>query len=345
MTDSSTIVGIDPDLVSRWIRGLGISASGRLTFERIGLGQSNLTYLVCDEAGHRWVLRRPPLGALLASAHDVQREARILDALTDTEVPTPRVLGVTDDPAIGESPLVLLEFVDGLVLDRTAVAESVAPERRRDIGLSMASTLATVHTVDLESVGLVDLASHKPYAGRQLKRWSGQWEKSKTRESPALDALTRRLVAAQPEQQELTLVHGDFHIRNVIAEPDSGAVAAVLDWELCTLGDPLADMGSLLAYWVEAGEDNLPGFGITALEGFPGRDELAEVYLTRSGRDPAALRYWHTLGLWKIAVIAEGVLRRALDEPQNKAASGTPSTEIIDTLVARAHGIADEAGI
>lgn len=341
---SSGVVGINPTEVAEWIKQLGITFTAPLTFERIGLGQSNLTYLVCDAQARKWVLRRPPLGDLLASAHDVAREARILSALEDTPVPTPRVYGLSRDAA--GVPLLLMEFVDGLVVDRMPIAESLTPQRRREIGLSMPTTLAKIHAVDLEKAGLDDLASHKPYAQRQLKRWAGQWEQSKTRELPDLDDLTRRLIAAAPQQQELTLVHGDFHLRNVITSHTTGEVIGVLDWELSTLGDPLADMGSLLAYWPQPGEEDIAGgFAATALEGFPDRAEMARVYLAQTGRDAATLKYWHALGLWKIAVIAEGVMRRAMDVPQNKAAAGTPTLRWIDALVCKAREVAEDAGI
>jgi aminoglycoside phosphotransferase (APT) family kinase protein len=341
---SSGVVGIDPTEVAEWIEQLGITFSAPLSFERIGLGQSNLTYLVCDAQERKWVLRRPPLGDLLASAHDVAREARILSALDDTAVPTPRVYGLSRDAA--GVPLLLMEFVDGLVVDRMPIAESLTPQRRRQIGLSMPATLAKIHAVDLERAGLDDLASHKPYAQRQLKRWAAQWEQSKTRDLPALDDLTRRLIAAAPQRQELTLVHGDFHLRNVITSHTTGEVTGVLDWELSTLGDPLADMGSLLAYWPQPGEEDIAGgFAATALEGFPDRAEMARVYLAQTGRDAATLKYWHALGLWKIAVIAEGVMRRAMDVPENKAAAGTPTLRWIDALVCKAREVAEDAGI
>ncbi|MEU9115185.1 phosphotransferase family protein [Streptomyces sp. NPDC048483] len=343
---NTDIVGVDAAAVSRWFETLGVDFAGPLVFDRIGLGQSNLTYLVRDRGDRRWVLRRPPLGHLLASAHDVAREARILTALEGTAVPIPRVLGLTDDPAVTDVPLLLMEFVDGQVVDTMSVAQSLTPERRRAIGMSLPRTLAKIHAVDLKATGLTGLASHKPYAQRQLKRWSGQWEKSKTRELPALDDLTRRLVAAVPEQRELTLVHGDFHLRNVITSYDSGEVTAALDWELSTLGDPLADMGSLLAYWPEPGEEETGGdFAASVLEGFPDRAELAQVYLAETGRDPAALKFWHALGLWKVAVIGEGVMRRAIDEPKNKSATGAPTVERVDALVDTACRIAGEAGI
>ncbi|WP_432193112.1 phosphotransferase family protein [Streptomyces sp. bgisy027] len=342
---SADIGGIDAGAVSRWFDTLGVDFDGPLTFERIGLGQSNLTYLVRDRAGRRRVLRRPPLGRLLASAHDVAREARILTALEGTAVPTPRVLGLTEDPAVTDVPLLLMEFVDGQVVDRMTIARSLTPERRRAIGMSLPRTLAKIHSVDLQETGLTGLSGHKPYAQRQLKRWSAQWERSRTRELPALDDLTRRLVAAAPEQHELTLVHGDFHLRNVITSYGTGEVTAVLDWELSTLGEPLADLGSLLAYWPAEGEKTSGDFAATALDGFPNREELVAAYSASSGRDLTALGYWHAMGLWKVAIIAEGVMRRAMDEPRNKAASGTPTAERIDALVAKGNEVADTAGI
>lgn len=340
MPDRSPIVGIDPAAVRRWFEELAIEFTGSLLFERIGLGQSNLTYLVQDAEDHRWVLRRPPLGQLLVSAHDVAREARIMAALEPTNVPVPQILGVARNPGIADVPLVLMEFIDGQVIDTMEVAESLAPQRRRQIGLSLPTTLAKIHAVDIAAVGLSDLASHNPYAHRQLKRWAGQWEQSKTRELPELDDLTRRLAAAAPEQHELSLVHGDFHLRNAIVSRGTGAVIGALDWELSTLGDPLADMGTVLAYWPEPGED-MGDFAASTLDGFPDRAELARIYLEQTGRDPHALKYWHALGLWKIAIIAEGVMRRAMETRQNKAASGTPTVKWINALVDAAREVAD----
>lgn len=345
MTEVQQVVGLDPDAVGRWLTKLGIQFEAPLAFRRIGLGQSNLTYRVTDAAEHAWVLRRPPLGHLLASAHDVLREARIIAALENTDVPVPRILGTTMDSEFSEVPLVLMEFVDGLVIDTMAVANALTPQQRRRIALDLPRTLAKIHAVDLAEVGLDDLASHKPYAQRQLKRWAGQWEMSKTRELPELDDLTRRLAAAAPEQHEISLVHGDFHLRNLITSPESGEVVATLDWELSTLGDPLADMGSLLTYWSEPGETTSGDFAPSTLEGFPDRAEMTRLYVDATGRDPAALQYWHVLGLWKLAIIAEGVMRRAMDEPQNKAAAGTPTVARINAVVDKATEIADAAAI
>jgi aminoglycoside phosphotransferase (APT) family kinase protein len=345
VTEVREIVGIDPAAVTQWLDSLDLEFVRPLSFQRIGLGQSNLTYLVRDDDGRRWVLRRPPLGQLLASAHDVAREARIMAALEHTGVSVPRIFGVTQDPEISKVPLVLMAYIDGQVVDTMQIAESLAPQRRRQIGMSLPTTLAKIHAVDINAVGLSDLASHQPYAGRQIKRWAGQWKRSKTRELPELDDLTGRLVVAAPEQRALSLVHGDFHLRNVIVSHRSGEVIGVLDWELSTLGDPLADMGSMLAYWPETGEDIGGDFAPSTLDGFPDRAELTRIYLDQTGRDPHALTYWHALGLWKIAIIAEGVMRRAMDTPPNKAAAGTPTVELIDALVHKAREIAAAANI
>jgi aminoglycoside phosphotransferase (APT) family kinase protein len=341
VTDS-VATGIDLAAIVPWMRSLGLELVEPLRLERIGLGQSNLTFLISDHTEGRWVLRCRPGGSLLASAHDIGREARILSALEQTDVPTPRVFGVTGEP---DAPLVLLEYVEGVVVDRMPVARALAPDLRRRIGLSMVSTLAKIHAVDLAATGLIDLASHKPYAQRQIRRWSGQWEASKTRELPALDQLTARLSAAAPQQHELVLVHGDFHLRNVIVAPEDGSVRAALDWELSTLGDPLADLGTMLAYWPSSGEATAGGFDASTLPGFPERSELASAYVAQTGRDASALGFWHALGLWKVAIIAEGVLRRTMDAPQNRAAEGTPTVAQIDRLVERATAVAAAADL
>jgi aminoglycoside phosphotransferase (APT) family kinase protein len=341
---TGAVVGLDAVAVTAWLADT-VGMRGPVRFARIGQGQSNLTFLATDAHGRRLVLRRPPLGQLLASAHDVAREHRILRALGDTAVPAPRVIAFTDDPLITAVPLLAMAHVDGLVVDHVAVAEGLDPAVRGRLGHALARTLAAVHAADLEATGLIDLASHKPYAARQLKRWRRQWEDSHTRELPELIELADRLEAAMPEQRELTLVHGDFHLLNVIAAPDGAEIRAVLDWELCTLGDPLADLGGLLAYWPQAG-DHAAVFPAPKLPGFPSRAELAETYASASGRDVAgALAFWHALGLWKIAVIVEGVRRRALDDPRNAAIGGIPPQHAVDDLIAQARVVAFEAGL
>lgn len=273
------------------------------------------------------------------------REARILSALHDTDVPVPEIIGVVEDERVAPVPLVLMECVDGVALDNLATAEAMPMQARRAVGVSMMQTLAAIHAVDLEATGLTDLASHKPYAQRQLKRWSAQWEHSKTREIPAIDDLTRRLSANIPEQHEMSLVHGDFHIRNVMVDPGTGQVQAALDWELSTLGDPLGDIGSTLAYWPEPGEEFPGRFMVETVQGFPTPADIAAEYLRITGRDPQALDYWHALGLWKVAIIVEGVVRRVTDDPTNRAVDGAPSEALVDRFVGKAVAVADAAGL
>ena len=322
----ATVVGLDAAAVAAWLaEAAGLREP--VAFARIGQGQSNLTFLATDADGRRVVLRRPPLGELLASAHDVAREHRILSALAGTGVPIPPVVAFTDDPAVTDVPLLAMGFVDGWVVeDPRTVDEQVA--------LALPRALATIHAVDLEEIGLLDLASHKPYAARQLKRWRRQWEDSATRSLPVVGELADRLEAAMPQQRELTLVHGDFHVLNVILAPDGSAVRAILDWELCTLGDPLADLGGLMAY----ASPTLTGIAAPAV--------LADEYMKASGREvtAAALAFWHALGLWKIAVIVEGVRRRALDDPRNAPDGGVPAAHVVDDLIAQARLVAFEAG-
>jgi aminoglycoside phosphotransferase (APT) family kinase protein len=343
----SMVPGVDHAGLTSWLSTVLRDARPPLEFQRIGVGQSNLTYVVSDAAQRRWVLRRPPVGNLLHSAHDVLREARILAALAPTEVPVPRIFGVAQAGEVGDGPLVLMEFVDGLVIGDVAASRTLPALARHRASIALAETLGQIHAVNLDAANLADLASHSPYAQRQLKRWSGQWEQSKTRELPDLDLLTDRLRAAIPRPRELSLVHGDLHLRNIVVSATSGDVLAALDWELSTLGDPIADLGTTLAYWPEQDELILPEFRALLLAGYPRRADLIERYCVTTGRDvtDAELGFWHALALWKIAIIAEGILRRARQDPRNRAASGMPVPQTVNDLVVLAHEIAARAGI
>ena len=336
-------VELDLPSLARWIRDAGEPVTGSLRGTRVGQGQSNLTYRIDDEAGRTWIARRPPLGHLLASAHDVAREHRIIAALQSTGVPVPATIGVCEDPAVADVPVVIMEHVEGTVIDEEEAARKLGPEARRRLGLELARTLAKIHAVDIDAVGLGDLASRKPYAPRQLKRWSRQLEESRTQDRPDLDALTSVLTEHLPEPDEITLVHGDFHIRNVIIDSATGDIRAVLDWELATLGDPLADVGSSLAYWTQAGE--VPVGAPTAVDGFPTRAEISAEYLAVSGRSRRTLGFWHTLGLWKIAIIAEGVRRRVADNPANAAAHGVPTARDVQAIIDQGWAVARESGL
>ena len=339
----SDLITTEP--ISGWISSLNVGATPPMTFERVGAGQSNLTFLVTDATGKQWILRRPPLGKLLASAHDVAREYRILSGLQNTGVPVPRVHGLCDDPQVTDAPIVLMDYIDGRVVGSLESAGEIPAEIRGKLADSLTSALASIHAVDLQHAGLHDLASHASYAERQLRRWHRQWENSRTRDIPKVDELEARLRAHMPEQNEVSLVHGDFHLMNVIADPLHGSVLAVLDWELSTLGDPLADLGGLMAYWSQADDAIVSGFAGSTLPGFPTRSELVEDYARKTGRDVTSIGFWYVLGLWKTAIIAEGVMRRSRDEPRNTAVTGAIDKDVIDKRLQRASLEADAYGL
>ncbi|MBA3865765.1 MAG: phosphotransferase family protein [Solirubrobacterales bacterium] len=304
--------GIECAGVEAWFTEHAPEVTLPLRFERIAGGLSNLTYRVTDAAGGRWALRRPPLGKTLGSAHDMAREHRVLSALVPTEVPVPPLVGLCEDERVTGTPFYVMEFVEGPILRGLAEAEISFPreEDRRQIGMRVADTLAGIHAVDPVAVGLGELGRKQDYVARQLRRWHGQWEKSKTRELGAIDRVHERLSARIPEQGPATLVHGDYRLDNMILTP-SGEVAAVVDWELCTLGDPLADVGTLMAYWPERGEGAIAlGAPANLAPGFPTRDELTARYAEASGRDISELDFFLALGYWKLAIILEGVYAR-----------------------------------
>jgi aminoglycoside phosphotransferase (APT) family kinase protein len=303
--------GIDRGGVEGWFAEHVPGAEPPLSFERISGGHSNLTYGVADAAGRRWALRRPPLGKRLGSAHDMGREHRVVSALGPTEVPVAPVVGLCEDESVNGAPFYVMEFVDGPILRGLAEAEAFPDEAdRRAIGTRVADTLVAIHAVDPDAVGLGDLGRKEDYVARQLHRWHGQWEKSKTRELAAIDEVHDRLAAHIPEQGPATIVHGDYRLDNMILTP-AGEVAAVVDWELCTLGDPLADVGLLMVYWPDSGEDTIAlGQPANLAPGFPTHDELRARYAERSGRDLSDLDFFIALGYWKLAIILEGVYAR-----------------------------------
>jgi aminoglycoside phosphotransferase (APT) family kinase protein len=303
--------GIDREAVEGWFEANVEGAGPPLAFERISGGRSNLTFAVTDSTGRRWALRRPPLGKRLGSAHDMSREHRVIAGLQGTPVPVPPLAAFCEDESVNGAPFYVMEFVDGTVLRTKPDAEAAFDaDERHAVGLRVVDTLVDLHAVDPDEVGLGELGRKQDYVARQLRRWSGQWEKSKTRELELVDDLHRRLEARIPEQGPATIVHGDYRLDNMILAGD-GSVAAVVDWELCTLGDPLADVGLLMVYWSQPGDDFAPLFEAPTLaDGFPLRDELHDRYAERSGRDLSELDYYVALGYWKLAIILEGVFAR-----------------------------------
>jgi len=303
--------GIDRAGVEGWFAEQVPGAQAPLSFERISGGHSNLTYRVIDAAGRRWALRRPPLGKRLGSAHDMAREHKVVSALGPTEVPVAPVVGLCEDESISGAPFYVMEFIEGPVLRGLAEAKAFPDEaRRRSIGMAVADTLVAIHAVDPDAVGLADLGRKEDYVARQLHRWHGQWEKSKTRELAPIEEVHERLAQRIPEQGPATIVHGDYRLDNMILTPE-GEVAAVVDWELCTLGDPLADVGLLMVYWPERGKEAIAlGQPANLAPGFPSREELRARYSERSGRELSQLDFFIALGYWKLAIILEGVYAR-----------------------------------
>ncbi len=303
--------GIDRASVEAWFEEHVDGARPPLEFEQIAGGRSNLTYSVEDANGRRWALRRPPIGKTLGSAHDMGRETKVVGALQKTAVPVAQIAGYCMDDSVNEAPFYVMDFVEGPILRMRPDAEPYDEAQQRRIGENVIDTLVDIHALNPDEVGLGDLGKKEEYVARTLKRWQGQWEKSQTREIPLIDEVHDRLAARIPEQGPATIVHGDYRLDNMILTPDAQRVAAVVDWELSTLGDPLADVGMLLVYWGDRDAKLFPLFEpATTAPGFPSLDEVRSRYSERSGRDLGLIDYYVALGLWKLAIILEGVYSR-----------------------------------
>lgn len=280
--------------------------------ELISGGKSNLTFTVASAAGEL-IVRRPPTGGLLPSAHDMGREARIQQALAGTEVPVPRIVLQDDGDLIGV-PCYVMEKVPGHVI-RGALPEGYAttPTDREAMSMVFVDTLASLHQVDYISVGLGDCGRPAGFMERQVRRWTSQWEASHTHPVPEIDELARLLAKQVPAQQRHSIVHGDYRTDNVIYDlHDPGRITAVLDWELSTLGDPLSDVALLMLYW-QAPEDPeislIPR--VSHLPGFPDRNHMLERYATQSGADLSEMAFYQAFAHFKFAVITQGVAARS----------------------------------
>jgi aminoglycoside phosphotransferase (APT) family kinase protein len=317
--------GVDLGRIEPWLRERLPGARPPFRLERLEGGRSNLTFLLSDAAGGEWVLRRPPLGPRQATAHDVLREGRIMAALAPTAVPVPAVLGASavlseygasaaggeDGPLLDDgAPLLLMERAPGVAVRGASAAAELAPGARARSGLALAETLAALHAVDPATVGLADLGRGERYVERQLARWHRQWVEGRTRELDDLAVAHAALVARVPPQSRTAIVHGDFRLDNCLLDP-AGEVAAVLDWEICTVGDPLIDLGLLLVYWAEPGDE------VTALEdpptlaaGFSTRATVRRRYEEAAGIEVGDLDFHVAFAWWKLACIVEGVYAR-----------------------------------
>ena len=280
-------------------------------------GKSNLTYRVACDAGEV-VLRRPPLGHVLPTAHDMIREHRVLRALEGTAVPVPRVLhlGRADGP-LGVDFYVMERVVGHVCRNALPPGYADGSRERAAIGAALVDTLADLHAVDPAAVGLDDFGRPAGFVERQLRRWSRQWDASKTEGMPALDALRDELARTLPPARAAAIVHGDYRLDNTVLHPTAaGRLVAVLDWEMSTLGDPLTDLGTLLAYWSEEGDDAVRAAArvmapVTAAPGFPTRAEIVSRYAARTGFDVSGIEWYEAFAYFKLAVVCQGIAARA----------------------------------
>jgi aminoglycoside phosphotransferase (APT) family kinase protein len=311
---------IDPLL--DFLRAAGLEAPGDLKAEHVGEGHSNVTFLLSTGV----VLRRPPRGPLPPSAHDVLREARLLTALAPTPVRVPRVLAVCDDPAVIGAPFYVMEEVNGVVVTDSIPEPLDTPEQRAAIADELIDALVELHAVDWTQIGLEGFGKPTGYLERQVRRFLGLWEINKTREIDEVEIVGSWLRENMPESPPATIVHGDYRLGNTMLAPEPPArLKAIFDWEMATIGDPLADLGYMMIHWIRPG-DKIGYFNlqaVTAREGFPSREEMIARYEQRSGRSMQALNWYVTLALWKAIVFMEGNYKRAIsgatDDPYLKS--------------------------
>lgn len=330
------VPGIDGGAVSGWIGERVEAVRGPLRFSAVGNGRSNLTYLAEDEHGGAVIVRRPPLGEALQSAHDVCREYRVLSALHPLGQPVPRPLALCEDAGVTGASFFVMERVPGVLVDDAAGAARLDSEPRARAGHAVAEALAALHEVDPVVAGLGEMARGEDHAARQLRRWSHQWEACRTRELPLVEEVGERLGATIPAQPQTTLVHGDYTPNNLLMSP-AGEVAAILDWELWTLGDPIADLAWLSIWWpADPARSPLDFEPPSIAAGMARIDKLIVIYCQRTGRDLDRLRFWTALSYWKLAIIIEGVYRRWLDDPANGGESAGRIRPRADLMVALA---------
>jgi aminoglycoside phosphotransferase (APT) family kinase protein len=304
--------GVDLESLRGYFADYVAGADGRtLSAELIAGGRSNLTYGITD-GEHEWVLRRPPLGHVLPTAHDMAREYKVITALVDTDVPVPRTYALCEDNDVNGAPFYVMERVHGRVLRTGEELASLTPDEAAACSRELVDVLARIHRVDYEAVGLADFGHPDGFMERQLRRWGQQWERSKAEDLPAVDEVARRLRNALPESGPPTIVHGDYRLDNtMLANEDAGRVAAVLDWEMSTLGDPLADVGLFLLYWGQSEAQIIAtGQAIDEQAGFASRDEVVELYAKETGRDVDNLDFYVVFAFYKLAIIVEGIAAR-----------------------------------
>jgi aminoglycoside phosphotransferase (APT) family kinase protein len=311
MTES--VPGINFDTLLPWFRE-HVAPVDSLQATIIGHGRSNLTYRL-TAGDQQWVLRRPPLGHVLPTAHDMKREFRVISAMEGTDVPAPHAIALCEDTEVNGAPFYIMSFVDGFIpVDPTETAKRYDEAARRHMAEHLVDVLVTMHSLDPASVGLADFGKPQGFIERQVRRFTGQIETSVSREVPELKELSRRLAASIPPESGAAIVHGDYRLDNCIMDA-KGNVIAVLDWEMATLGDPLADVGLLHMYWGNGATAGTGGAtsantAVVALPGFPTWEEVRDRYARKSGRSVENLDFYVVLAHFKLAVILEGINER-----------------------------------
>ncbi|MFF9036989.1 phosphotransferase family protein [Streptomyces sp. NPDC014892] len=298
--------GLDPDrlraLLDAERPGL---VGGPLTGRLIEGGRSNLTYEVTDGTA-KWVVRRPPLGHVLATAHDMKREHRVISALHPTDVPVPRPVLLCEDEKVLGAPFYVMDFVEGTPYRTAEQLAPLGPERTRAAVLGLVDTLVELHAVDPAEVGLADFGRPEGFLDRQLRRWGKQLDASRNRELTGIDELHATLGRRLPHSPTATVVHGDYRLDNVLLGEDD-AIKAILDWEMSTLGDPLTDLGLLVMYSVPLATPDSPVSTTATAAGHPDPAEIIERYAARSGRDVSSVSWYTAFAWFKLAVILEGI--------------------------------------
>ncbi|MEC3953636.1 phosphotransferase family protein [Nocardia sp. CDC153] len=307
--DHTELPGLDLERLAVWLADTrpGL-VRGPLTGRLIAGGKSNLTYEIGDGTS-AWIVRRPPLGHVLATAHDMAREHRVITALAGTGVPVPATYALCEDTEIIGAPFYVMERVLGTPYRTATELEALGAERTRVIAEGLIDTLADLHTVDPIAVGLQDFGHPDGFLERQVRRWKKQLDASYSRDLPAADELHRLLAKHLPAQSPTGIVHGDYRLDNVLVD-DTDRVAAVIDWEMATLGDPLTDIGLLLVYQRMSDRGMIGVSDVALAPGYPGESEVLDRYSTRSGRDISDIGFYVALASFKLAVISEGIYFR-----------------------------------
>ena len=299
------------DFFNNQIRELivkNIEIDKNFQYEQFKVGRSNITFKIFDDK-NSYVLRRPPYGNKLESAHNMSREYRIIDELSKNNLKVPNPIFLYTEKDISDDDFYIMEYIEGKTISDNIEAELLSTDEKITISNSFIETIADIHNFDVVSSKLEDLGKHQGYVERQLNRWTKQFEAQKVREIDDLDYATELLFENIPKQQKISIVHGDYRLDNV--RVNNGSVAAVVDWELCTIGDPLADLGTIIASWSNSKEKDTPFiYPPTLSDGFLSRIELLEIYSNNSDLDLKNIEFYVRLSYWKHAMIMEGVYVR-----------------------------------